>query len=324
MSGNALILQNKGGGHGEIGFHLAKLLNSKGIGVTILNDGGSPISKTPFNMYDQLSNTEVIWTDLSSADVPSLLSGKTFDYVFDNVSKNEAGAKTVADLAKQWGVKNYVYVSSGGMYKGGVEMPMEEGDPVKETGQLEVEKYADSIGLPWSSFRPQYIYGPFTNKRDYLDFFFHRVANDAPIPIPGQPSTCTTLTHVEDVASMLAAVIGNPNAPKQVFNCATDRYTTYEGVVKLAAKALGKDPAEAAKRIVVYDAKSLGFDVPKGAFPFRPTHFFVSPEKAKLKLGWKPAHKLEDDVVWYADTYKTSAKPFDDSLDKQILAAVGK
>jgi hypothetical protein len=32
----ALILQNKGGGHGEIGFHLAKQLKGKGLDVHIL------------------------------------------------------------------------------------------------------------------------------------------------------------------------------------------------------------------------------------------------------------------------------------------------
>jgi nucleoside-diphosphate-sugar epimerase len=75
-----------------------------------------------------------------------------------------------------WGVKNYVYVSSGGMYKNTEEVPLLETDAVKETGQRKVELLAAELGLPWTSFRPQYIYGPKTNKRDYLDWFFDRVS----------------------------------------------------------------------------------------------------------------------------------------------------
>lgn len=65
--------------------------------------------------------------------------------------------------------------------------------------------------------RPQYIYGPLTNKRDYLDWFFDRVVHDIElVPIPLHGDQLVTLTHAEDVASMLASVIGNENAVNQV------------------------------------------------------------------------------------------------------------
>ena len=37
-AGHAVIVQNKGGGHGEIGFHLAKNLADKDLTVTIVQD----------------------------------------------------------------------------------------------------------------------------------------------------------------------------------------------------------------------------------------------------------------------------------------------
>ena len=43
---------------------------------------------------------------------------------------------------------------------------------VKETGQRAVEELLAAKGLPWTSFRPQYIYGPKTNKRDYVDWYY--------------------------------------------------------------------------------------------------------------------------------------------------------
>jgi len=50
MKDHALIIQNKGGGHGEIGYHLAlTLAKDKGLAVTILNDKYSE-SKQPFKV----------------------------------------------------------------------------------------------------------------------------------------------------------------------------------------------------------------------------------------------------------------------------------
>lgn len=47
--GKALIAQNKGGGHGELGYHLALKLIERDISVTLLQDGGGKNKeKQPF------------------------------------------------------------------------------------------------------------------------------------------------------------------------------------------------------------------------------------------------------------------------------------
>ena len=47
--GKAIIAQNKGGGHGELGYHLALKLIEKDISVTLLQDGaGKNKDKEPF------------------------------------------------------------------------------------------------------------------------------------------------------------------------------------------------------------------------------------------------------------------------------------
>lgn len=76
-----------------------------------------------------------------------------------------------------------------------------------------------SMDLHVGWVRPQYIYGPLTNKRDYLDWFFDRVVHGIEVvPIPLHGDQLVTLTHAEDVASMLASVVGNENAVNQVRN----------------------------------------------------------------------------------------------------------
>ncbi len=52
---------------------------------------------------------------------------------------------------------------------------------------------------------------------------------DRPVPIPAPGIQLTTLTHVEDVASMLASVPGNPAAVAQHYNVCSDRCISFVG-----------------------------------------------------------------------------------------------
>lgn len=121
----ALIVQNKGGGHGELGFQLAKNLssNSKITSITILQDSACNDAKEPFVSYaSDIPDVKIVKADLAdesltSSDLQTLL-GQSYDYVWDNASKGAVGAgKAVVDCAKDWNCKLLTYVSSAGIYK---------------------------------------------------------------------------------------------------------------------------------------------------------------------------------------------------------------
>uniref|UniRef100_I2CPE2 NAD(P)-binding domain-containing protein n=1 Tax=Nannochloropsis gaditana (strain CCMP526) TaxID=1093141 RepID=I2CPE2_NANGC len=319
---SALIIQNKGGGHGEIGYHLAlKLVKEKGLQVTLLNDKYDD-QKQPFKSYGDLTGAgvDILSADLGSADVKSLLSGRSFHYVFDNFAKSSEALPPFLDLARAWPLQVYVFVSSGGMYQVEDSFPLLEDSPVALNEPRKIELAIEASGLPYTFFRPQYIYGPLTSKRDYLDWFFHRLVRDKPLPLPLHGDQFTTLTHVEDVASLLAAVVDNPQALRQVFNCASDRCITFKGVVGVAGNAMGRKDAKEA--IVLYDPAERKADLPKGWWPFRNTHFNVSPEKAKRLLGWVPAHDLAKDLEEYYRGYVAAGldkKEMSFEVDEKIL-----
>ncbi|CAM9117111.1 unnamed protein product [Ectocarpus sp. 13 AM-2016] len=194
------------------------------------------------------------------------------------------------------------------MYKDSDEVPFTECSDVKESGQRQVEKYVADLGLPWTSFRPQYIYGPLTNKRDYLDWFFDRVVHGLEfIPLPLHGDQLVALTHAEDVASMLASVVGNERAVNQVFNCASDRYITYNGLFREVGKV-----AKPAVSKMAYYYEPRDYDLKKGWFPFRNNHFVVNSEKAKRLLGWSPKHTITDDLAEYFEGYKAAGKVEDE------------
>jgi nucleoside-diphosphate-sugar epimerase len=295
----AIIVQNKGGGHGEIGYQLAlHLMDEKGLEVTILHDGGPERKRgaEPFDSYSE-AGLDVLWADLGARSVHDALEDRgPFEFVFDNWAKDVNSATSIVKLAKLWDVSNYIFVSSAGMYTG-LSQPMREGDEVKATGQRAVEEFLDLEGLPWTSFRPQYIYGPKTNKRTYIDWFFDRVVRDLPVPIPNDGNQLVSLTNAVDIAKLLAAVIGNPAAVGEVFNCATDKLVSYNNLAKMVGDVCGKAD------VICEHYNPFDFDLPKGAFPFRDDAFFVDVSKAKSILAWTPESTLENDLRWYYEDY---------------------
>lgn len=329
----ALIVQNKGGGHGELGYQLAKTLstNPKITSITILQDDACNDEKEPFKSYStDLPDVKIVKASLADEsmtadDLKSLLGDDaSFEYVWDNASKGPVGSgKAICDAAKSWNTKLFTYVSSAGMYQPTDEtvFPMAETTPIKESaGQAEFDAYAVEIGLPLVSFRPQYIYGPKANKYDYIDWYFDRIVRGEPLPIPGDGTQIVSLTNSEDVASILASPLNDEAAAieQRFFNCGTDIQLSYDNVAKLCAEVSGVSDY----KVVHYDAAELG----KGKFPFRPTSFWVAPDMAKEKLMWGGAeHTLREDLPAYYESYKARGGPTKDldlSADQEILGAV--
>lgn len=328
---SAIIVQNKGGGHGELGFQLARTLSShpKITSITILQDDACDDTKEPFQSYSSdIADVKIVKASLGddmTADRLQELLGvdTTFDYVWDNASKGPVGAgKAVCDAAKNWNCKLFTYVSSAGMYQPSDDgpFPMPETTPVKDSaGQNKFDEYAVEIGLPLVSFRPQYIYGPKSNKNDYIDYYFDRLVRSEPIPIPGDGTQLVSLTNSEDVASLLASPLNDEASAiaQRYFNCGTDQLVSYDDVASMCAEAAG-----------ISDFQISHFDVSlgKAKFPFRPTNFYIVPDKAKATLGWEgPKHSLKDDLSWYFESYYSRGgdkKVLDLSKDREVLEPV--
>ena len=315
---SALIVNTKGGGHAFLGLYLAKKLLADGHSVTILNDGSQEKlqSKAPFSQYSALPGAKIVY---GSPTDPSAYPEGNFDIVYDNNGKDMDACKPLIDHFKGK-VSHYVFVGSAGAYNANSTEPMHvEGDARKaKAGHVQVENYLVEQNMPFTVFQPLYIYGAHTAK-DCEQWFMDRIMRDRPVPIPAPGIQLTTLSHVEDLADMMAMVPGNKAAIGQHFNLCSDRCITFEGIVNTIAKAAGKEA-----KIVKYDPSSVKLEKGQG-FPFRAVHFFASSEKAKKVLGWKPKHDFVSDVAERLEEYKATGrmeKDVDFSGDEKILAAV--
>lgn len=302
------------GGTRFIGVYLTKALVEQGHEVVLFNRGNQP---SPVEGLRQIHGDRKDTTELKEK-----LAGEKFAAIFDNNSRELTDTQPLVELYQD-SVEHFIYISSAGVYLKTDQLPHREGDKVdpnsRHKGKHETEAYLQQVGLPWTSIRPTYIYGP-QNYNDLEAWFFDRIVRNRPIPIPGNGLHLTQFGHVQDLVSAMVAVLGNDSARGQIYNVSDNRYVTFDGLARACVEATGKSPDEV--ELVHYDPKEFDFGKRK-AFPLRLQHFFADVNKAMIDLHWKPKYDL---VSGLKDSFekdylvsKRQDKEIDFSLDEKII-----
>lgn len=304
------------GGTRFIGVYLTKILVEQGHSVVLFNRGNKP---APVEGVEQIHGDR---TDESQ--LKEKLASEEFDAIFDNNGRELSDTKPLADLFNGK-VKHFVYMSSAGVYLKSDQMPHREGDAVdpksRHKGKNDTETYLSQQGLPFTSIRPTYIYGP-QNYNPLEGWFFDRIVRDRPIPIPGNGFHITQLGHCYDLANAMAAVLGNETAIGQIYNISGDRYVTFDGLARACAEAAGKSDI----KLIHYDPKQFDFGKRK-AFPMRVQHFFADVHKAMQDLNWQPKFDLVSGLKdSFQNDYLVSGSDkaeIDFSVDDEIIKTLG-
>ena len=302
------------GGTRFIGVYLTQQLVAAGHEVVLLNRGNHP---SPVEGLETIRCDRADPTALKAA-----LTSQTFDAIYDNNGRELAHTQPLVDLFNGK-VQHYIYVSSAGVYAKSDQMPHAEGDPVdpnsRHKGKHHTEDYLKSSGIPFTSIRPVYIYGP-QNYNPLEQWFFDRIVRDRPIPIPGSGMALTHLGHCHDLAAAMVSILSNSQAINQIYNISGEKAVTFDGLARACAIAAGKSSNDL--KIVHYNPSQFDFGKRK-AFPMRVQHFFTDISKAKAQLNWQPQFNLVSGLKDsfekdYLATEKDKAK-VDFSLDRQIL-----
>ncbi|MBD2527025.1 NAD-dependent epimerase/dehydratase family protein [Nostoc sp. FACHB-133] len=306
------------GGTRFIGVYLTQLLVEQGHEVVLFNRGNRPAPSLQ-------GVGQIIGDRTDPTQLKAKLSQESFDVIFDNNGRELTDTQPLAEIFQDR-VQHFVYMSSAGVYLKSDQLPHVEGDLVdpksRHKGKHETEAYLTQLGLPFTSIRPTYIYGP-RNYNELEGWFFDRIVRDRPIPIPGNGLHITQLGHVKDLAQAMTQVLGNKQAVGQIYNISGDRFVTFDGLARASAVAAGK--SSDAVKIVHYDPKKFDFGKRK-AFPMRVQHFFASVNKAQTELNWQPEYDLISGLQDSLENdYLANAKDkaeVDFSVDDEILQAV--
>ncbi|MEL6496463.1 MAG: NAD-dependent epimerase/dehydratase family protein [Cyanobacteria bacterium J06623_7] len=302
------------GGTRFIGVYLTKVLVEQGHEVVLFNRGNHP---SPIEGVKQIQGDRK-----DASQLKEKLANESFDAIFDNNGRELSDTQPLVEIFNGK-LQHFVYVSSAGVYLPTTQMPHREGDPVdpnsRHKGKHHTEAYLAESGIPWTSVRPCYIYGP-QNYNDLEAWFFDRLVRNRPLPIPGNGRFITQFGHIQDLAVAMASILGNDKAAGEIYNISGDRYVTFDGLAYACASAAGKSREKV--ELVHYDPQQYDFGKRK-AFPVRQQHFFTDIERAQRDLNWQPKYDLISGLKdSFQNDYLASGRDkseIDFSLDDQIL-----
>jgi len=172
-----------------------------------------------------------------------------------NYTNNLLGSVNLINAAVNTGtVKCFVFTSSIAVY-GRNQLPMTEDavpqpeDPygiAKYAVELDLKESHEMFGLNHVIFRPHNVYGENQNLgdryRNVIGIFMNQIMQGQPMTIFGDGSQTRAFSYIDDVAPVIAASIGRPEAYNQVFNVGADRPYSVAELATVVARAMGVAP----------------------------------------------------------------------------------
>ncbi len=297
------------GGSRFVGKALVEKLIKKGFELTLFTRGKNPLPKNVLHIEGD-RNTDAI----------NKLKGMKFDVIIDSSGRNLDQTKKIIDITGP-PLYRFLYVSSAGIYKDCFTWPLKEGDEIdqysRHIGKAHTEEWLRLSKIPFTSFRPTYIYGP-GNYNPIEEWFFDRITNNRPIPLPLDGNTITQLGHVKDLAEAMAISIENENAINKIYNCSGKNGITFKGLIQAASIVCGRDPEEV--HLVSYDPAGVDKKARK-IFPLRINHFLTDISLIEKDLNWSPKYTLLQGLEdsFRNDYQRKSNREVDFSLDINLI-----
>ncbi len=298
------------GGTRFVGKALVQSLYSQGFELTLFTRGNRP--------YPEY--VEHLKGDRSTNNGLRALSGRKFDVIVDISGRELIDTQRVLSIT---GIPKhrFLYVSSAGVYANSNFWPLDEASPIdpksRHSGKVDTENWLIEEKIPFTSFRPTYIYGP-NNYNPIERWFFDRIVNNRPIPIPGNGQWITQLGHVNDLANAMTKSLMTEVSRNSVYNCSSKKGVSFQGIVETAASACGKKVDQL--EIITFNPKSLDTKARK-AFPLRIGHFLTDISKLERDINWTPNFNLMEGFV---DSYKNDYLlnqhiPLDFTSDQKLV-----
>jgi nucleoside-diphosphate-sugar epimerase len=315
------------GGTEFISLHLVRELLSHGHEVTVFNRG-KRAERLPAGVKTIAGDRK------DHAGLKECLKGHRFDGVFDITYAPTLDDDVAALMAALEGQPHIIFISTGRVYDHGLPIPYSEETPRslywgeyarhKITSEdLLFERYRKGGG-PITIVRPTHVMGPL-NTRNNETFFMDRIARGRPVLVPGYGGWLRQFGHVEDLATAMAAVLGNPKSHGQAYNVMGEDTVTQVGFVELIAEAMKKPVT-----FRHFDPALLkSFDKPGPVFGQNlvyDCHAVHTTSKLRQDLGIRPRYTLASALAHTWEWYKREGlvdRPVDLAFEDRVLAKIG-
>lgn len=310
------------GAAGFIGFHLSRELLEKGnqvIGVDNLNpyydvslkkarlDLLKPLQEFVFYKEDiqNLSGLRKIFQKHAIGRICNLAAQAGVRHSlkdpFSYQKSNLEGFLNLLELAREYGITNFVYASSSSVYGDSPRIPFSVDDradtPVslygatKKANELMAYAYNHLFGIPCTGLRYFTVYGPWGRPDMALFLFADAILNDRPINVYNYGRMKRDFTYIGDVVEGTIAALERPFA-YEVFNLGNS------------------DPIELMDFIGIIEGE-LGRKAQKNMMPLQPGDVMETSAdigKSKDMLGFSPKTPIGEGIkkflTWYREYYK--------------------
>ncbi len=297
VSGRALVLDGSDASLGRfpMGIDIAKSLRASHpeLEVTVLRDlscgsGEAAAGELPSGVSVVQSQKEFMTSGFGDE-----VDSSAFNYVIDNWSNTVEKAIKTVELGKDCKAEQIVHLSPAmDLYSSSEIVPIAEDGRVDETSaSSNVEAVFGDADSPSTVIRWQYVHGG--EKSPLLEYLVERIVRNMHIPLPLHGEQLLSMTHVTDLAGLVTSCVGESSAMKETFNCAGDKYLTYQGLCNMVKEVL--DTSEDL-RYLYFEPKLFNLPTETIAYPFGRSTSLLSTSKAKSVLGWGPAYNLEKGI----------------------------
>jgi len=308
------------GGAGFIGSHLVDRLLSEGEWrvsvVDDLNDFYDPaIKRANAGPHEKDSNYQLFKADIrDQAALRNIFAANSFDCIVHLAARagvrpsldqpqlyaetNINGTLNLLELAREHGIKQFVFGSSSSVYGINAKVPFAEDDPIRQpispyaatkaAGELLCHTYTHLYGIRCVCLRFFTVYGPRQRPDLAIHKFARLISEDKPIPVFGDGTTRRDYTFIDDVIAGVRAAIDYDKTDYEVINLGESRTVELRELISLLEKELGKTAQ--------IDRQPLQpGDVPQT---------FADIAKARRLLGYNPQTQIEEGIQTFVRWFR--------------------
>jgi len=306
------------GGAGFIGSHLVDKLLADGFRVTVV-DNFDPFYDPALKRENSDSHIEHPNYTLVEADIRDLEGiqetlSADYDVIVHIAAKagvrpsiedprgyyetNVAGTQNLLELARKWGIKQFVFASSSSVYGENPNVPWREDDYVlkpispyastKVSCELLGHVYSHLYGIRFIALRLFTVYGPRQRPDLAINKFARFMLAGEEVPIYGDGSSRRDYTYVADTVQGICAAMDYEESSYEIINLGSGRTISLSEMVQALEQILG----------VKAKLKTLSpqpGDVPRT---------WANIDKARKLFGWHPRTSFLEGLKRFAEWLK--------------------
>jgi len=295
------------GGAGFIGSHVVDLYLASGYEVVVIDNlsTGSQRNINPSAKFYQMDICDPAIESVFDKERPDIVNHHAAQVnvrrsitepLFD-ARTNILGSINLLECARKYGVRRFIYISSGGAVYGEPEyLPCDESHPVspicpygasKHTVEHYLYMYHVNYNLPYIVLRYANVYGPRQDphgEAGVVAIFTGQMLSSTQVAINGDGEQLRDYIHVRDCAR------ANLIATKE--DIETGIYNLGSGVGKTVNEIY-----RLLKNITDYSLDAVHASAKLG----ETRHIYLDATKARNSLGWTPMISLEQGLVEVVD-----------------------